>query len=416
MTGVKGSKMRTAADWADWWDQQHKESKEFFLQFAADNPNLFGIVVSAAFNTAMDLAAGTVDMLRFGKGIAEGGAKGYAKDALRLIGLVGTTAPLTKVARPLNGVAQFAQRAVNARLARVLVDDGGGICSWVAGARALRHTGTRAFATVDDLAQAMNTTRLGVELSEVRSLEQALIPLRRLGATPGPVTRVSNFLDVQRMVPKDGGVVMFVVRGSFRSATNPAALEESAHAGYAFRDLMGRIRIMDRGQGQLGVIYNSYGEFTSAWHRTYGLDGGWGPYTAAVIPSVLVKITNEGLKATGVLAMEILAVAGKDKSDRETVAQAFEVYKNAKNGTMRTGVVRDGVMISHPVLVKNPGTPYTTVNGDTLERIAKKFYGKESKWPVIYTANRDVIGDDPGKLRVNQNLIVPELPQVRGIK
>ena len=34
---------------------------------------------------------------------------------------------------------------------------------------------------------------------------------------------------------------------------------------------------------------------------------------------------------------------------------------------------------------------YTTVSGDTLWAIAKKFYGDGSKWTIIYEANKDII-------------------------
>jgi hypothetical protein len=93
----------------------------------------------------MEVGAGTVDTLRFGQGLAEGGVKGVGKDALRLIGLAG----------PLGRGAKIVQTSVNARLARLIVDPGGGICGWVSGTQALRQTGTKAFAAVDDLTQAL---------------------------------------------------------------------------------------------------------------------------------------------------------------------------------------------------------------------------------------------------------------------
>lgn len=50
---------------------------------------------------------------------------------------------------------------------------------------------------------------------------------------------------------------------------------------------------------------------------------------------------------------------------------------------------------------------YTVVSGDTLGRIAAKFYGNSSKWRKIYDANRKVIGGDPDVLRVGQKLTIP---------
>jgi len=45
---------------------------------------------------------------------------------------------------------------------------------------------------------------------------------------------------------------------------------------------------------------------------------------------------------------------------------------------------------------------HTVVSGDTLTGIAKQ-YGKAS-WKEVYEANKDVIGDDPNKIRVGMEL------------
>ena len=45
---------------------------------------------------------------------------------------------------------------------------------------------------------------------------------------------------------------------------------------------------------------------------------------------------------------------------------------------------------------------HTVVSGDTLSGIAKK-YGKDS-WKEIYEANKDIIGDDPNKIRPGMEL------------
>ena len=45
---------------------------------------------------------------------------------------------------------------------------------------------------------------------------------------------------------------------------------------------------------------------------------------------------------------------------------------------------------------------HTVVSGDTLSGIAQK-YGKDS-WKTVYEANKDVIGDDPNKIRAGMEL------------
>jgi nucleoid-associated protein YgaU len=49
---------------------------------------------------------------------------------------------------------------------------------------------------------------------------------------------------------------------------------------------------------------------------------------------------------------------------------------------------------------------YTVVAGDTLRRIAQRFYGDESQWPRIFEANRDQISD-PDQISVGWVLRIP---------
>jgi nucleoid-associated protein YgaU len=49
---------------------------------------------------------------------------------------------------------------------------------------------------------------------------------------------------------------------------------------------------------------------------------------------------------------------------------------------------------------------YTVVSGDTLSRIAQRVYGRASRWPKIFEANRDQL-DDPDRIRPGQVLKLP---------
>lgn len=53
--------------------------------------------------------------------------------------------------------------------------------------------------------------------------------------------------------------------------------------------------------------------------------------------------------------------------------------------------VQQPITVTAPVAEASGGQSYTVVSGDTLWGIAKKFYGKGSKWNIIYEANKDVI-------------------------
>ena len=49
---------------------------------------------------------------------------------------------------------------------------------------------------------------------------------------------------------------------------------------------------------------------------------------------------------------------------------------------------------------------YTVKEGDTLQKIAKKFLGRTSKWTAIYEANKDSI-KDPSRIYPGQVITIP---------
>jgi nucleoid-associated protein YgaU len=49
---------------------------------------------------------------------------------------------------------------------------------------------------------------------------------------------------------------------------------------------------------------------------------------------------------------------------------------------------------------------YVIVKGDSLSKIAKRYYGNANKWPQLFEANREVI-QDPDKIFPGQKIRVP---------
>lgn len=347
--------MWAASDIAGWWDEQHKTSKQALDQFVDEHPNWFGITVAGVTSTTMDLGAGLVDVLRLGEGAAEGGAKGFAKDGLRLLQLAPAAGKLGRFA-----------------VARVLVDPGGRVCTWVSATKALRQVGAKAFASVDDLAQAagfQSIKQLG------GAFVNTLVPtLQRLGARVTSLGNPAN-LEVVNAAVRGEGVVLFSVEWA-RAGT------PMGHTLYAFRDSVGRIMYADR----TGAIVKSLQEL----EKFYPGIGGAKVYgTAALVegPRILMA---EGL---AVLAMEVRAQLAVDP---ETAAQTLEIKRMGKANVIHLPSSRHHVV--HP--------------GDSLSKMAKQYYRDMYKWPIIHEANREIIGSNPDLIKPGQKLFIPELPKV----
>lgn len=85
----------------------------------------------------------------------------------------------------------------------------------------------------------------------------------------------------------------------------------------------------------------------------------------------------------------------------------IDIFVDAINEAINLGVKSVKAVldsgVGHP-----PGT-YTVQAGDTLSKIAQKFYGdgSEQSWRKIYDANKAVIGPDPNQLQVGMILTIP---------
>jgi len=57
----------------------------------------------------------------------------------------------------------------------------------------------------------------------------------------------------------------------------------------------------------------------------------------------------------------------------------------------------------------NGGSKYTVASGDSLSLITGKFWGDVLLWPILYDANKPVVGPDPNKIVPGQKLTVPSI-------
>ena len=88
-------------------------------------------------------------------------------------------------------------------------------------------------------------------------------------------------------------------------------------------------------------------------------------------------------------------------------------FSNVKSGASSTeqqrpdfGNVRSGVSSTEEMRTPVAAETYTVAAGDTLSKIAKRFYGKASKWRAIHEANKDIIAD-PDRIFPGQVIKIP---------
>ncbi|MBD2777538.1 LysM peptidoglycan-binding domain-containing protein [Iningainema tapete] len=64
-----------------------------------------------------------------------------------------------------------------------------------------------------------------------------------------------------------------------------------------------------------------------------------------------------------------------------------------------------------PIQAPTPAKTYVIQQGDDLARISQRAYGTDSYFNLIYNANKNVIGSDPGLIFPGQIVYIPILPQ-----
>lgn len=287
-------------DLADWWDKQKHRTLEILDDWVTGSDSWFRIAVATATRTAMEIGGGFVDVLRFGDGIAQGNWRGIAQDGLRLLSLAG---PLMKGAR---GISRF-----------LVPNPRGGICAWVSATQALRQTGVKHFATIDDLARAAGKTpgsMTGVELETL--LRQVGANVARPAMTPTTIAEVLELAKKTR-----DGVVSFGVRWHI------PGIGTVGHRLYAFRDLLGRVFIVDRTGAVVKSLKDLAGKYTN-------IDQG-------VIKTVFViknGVIAQAAPVASTLAVEVRAAitATRDQADAkmEKIERRHRVSKaGAAKGT-----------------------------------------------------------------------------------
>ena len=97
-------------------------------------------------------------------------------------------------------------------------------------------------------------------------------------------------------------------------------------------------------------------------------------------------------------------MANDPKPDFSNVQSGSSTKPAAKPATPDFSNVQSGS--STAAAPSSAGQTYTVASGDTLSKIAKKFYGNANAWNTIFEANKDQI-KNPDMIHPGQVLKIP---------
>ncbi len=97
-------------------------------------------------------------------------------------------------------------------------------------------------------------------------------------------------------------------------------------------------------------------------------------------------------------AKDLVGLGDDEKQEESTAAVGAE---------LDTPIVEPVEVAQADVAPVDPPRVYTVQSGDTLSKISKEYYGNSHDYMKIFEANRDRL-DDPDKIQVGQELIIPE--------
>lgn len=118
-----------------------------------------------------------------------------------------------------------------------------------------------------------------------------------------------------------------------------------------------------------------------------------------------IKIANEASEKAINMANEASEKAIKASNEASERAIAVANQTIAEINKLRATVQ---MKPQEPIIEEEPkaGKYYTIQKGDTLKKIAYKFYNDTSKWQLIYQVNRDII-KNPNSLTPGKKIYIP---------
>ncbi len=340
--------------------------------------SLGSMILASTAISLMRFSQSFLDMGRIGNGIlVEGGWTGVAKDVLRGLGFA-------------SGVTGGAGR-VGGRLLRVTQAAGEKTCIWIAHTNVARLTGQRFLLTMEKLAE-----RAGVSLDSIRKVATDLEGFRKMTSA---LSQMKIPFQVIQRTGKTLEEAVNLVKGAGRGMTTFGVRYASGggHRLYAVWSRTAGLVIRD----PLGRVYHSLDDL----RRALGSNVELSEFPMIFVPNSLLVTGAQLVEQVGGLAamvLQVIPIINVRAGDVETAAQVLQVREDAATES-----------------TPSPATPlprptyHVVARGESLSKIARRYYGNVRKWPILYEANRRTIGPDPNMIHPNQKLLVPPLPHVR---
>lgn len=353
---------------ADWWDKQKRDSEKILGEWVDENPQWWAVGIATAVQTSMDLGAGMVDVLRFGEGVAEGGWRGYGKDALRLLVLLG----------PLGRAGGMASRFLNTSMMRFAVTTKGvtGPCTFTAANNAMNIVsgpGRNIFLTIREAAKALGRPIAQIAKAGSRYKIAAwiddLIPfLRTQGAKIRTLSNINKLEDVAAAAKGENGVVVFAIKYTSQAG------KVIRHSVIAVRDALGRVRYGDYG----GKLVESLEVLAKNLGHPVNADG-ISLFSRAGSPGAVVF---DGLEITGLLE------------------DAMAVFKGGVfliDGVTAVETAEDGLDLAIPAAVAATPEPakQDSVPPEVIKASFDAYKARRTGRPVIRMPEIRIVGGAP---------------------
>lgn len=139
--------------------------------------------------------------------------------------------------------------------------------------------------------------------------------------------------------------------------------------------------------------------------RRAGLSDSLAPgVLAALLPALIDKLTPDGEVPQRAL------LADRGRGLLSSIDTAFGATPQTAVGAPRPRADFSDVQGGSSSTAPPPAAAeaYVVVAGDSLSRIAKRFYGDANDWRRIYEANRTLIGGNPDLIVPGQKLTIPK--------